>query len=406
MSKIKVKGVYKIFGNHPKKALKLVKKGLSKNEIFEKTGMTLAVKDATFDVKEGEIFVIMGLSGSGKSTSARLLNRLVEPTAGEILVDGKNVVEMDKKELLNLRRNTMSMVFQSFALMPHMSIIDNACFGLEFAGVPKEERTKKGMAALELVGLAPYANSMPDELSGGMKQRVGLARALSAEPEILIMDEAFSALDPLIRCEMQDELLSLQDKQKKTIVFISHDLDEAIKLGDRIAIMEDGRIVQVGTSEEILKNPADDYVKAFFKGVDPTQILSAGDILRKDTQVTIVKKHNGPGPRAVLQRLINYDREYGYIVDKEKRFLAVICTDTLRQSIKDSDTDINLEDIYLEVEPIFINQPMLEIIDKIIKHSFPVPVVDEDMKFKGVISKNNFLRSLYHNKIEEAKENV
>lgn len=403
--KIVVKNLYKIFGPTPEKALNLISKGLSKEEIFKKTGNTVGVMDANFKVYEGEIFVVMGLSGSGKSTLVRLLNRLIEPTKGEIYIDGQDITKLSEKKLIQVRRSKMSMVFQSFALLPHLNVIDNVCFGLELSKVDKKKRYERGMQALEQVGLAPYAKSMPGELSGGMKQRVGLARALAVDPEILLMDEAFSALDPLIRSEMQDELLDLQSKHKRTIVFISHDLDEAIKLGDRIAIMEGGQIVQIGTAEDILKNPANDYVRAFFRGVDPTNILTAADLLRKDTQVTIIR-HPGDGPRVALQRLINYDRDYGYVLDKDRRFIGVVNADKLKEMISSGNDNLSIKDAFEDIETVNINENMQHILDIITKYSIPIPVVDDEMKFKGVISRTSFLKSLHKNISETESSNV
>jgi len=270
--------VCKVFGDRPEAALQLLDQGLGKDEILQRTGQTLGVVNASFEVNEGEIFVIMGLSGSGKSTLVRLLNRLIEPSRGEILLDGRDIAAVDEAGLRDIRRNTMSMVFQSFALMPHLTVLDNTAFGLELSGVDRATRRQRALAALEQVGLTAWADSYPDALSGGMQQRVGLARALANDPRVLLMDEAFSALDPLIRSEMQDELLKLQAGRRRTIIFISHDLDEAMRIGDRIAIMEGGRVVQVGSPDEILRNPADDYVRAFFRGVDVATVLSAGDI--------------------------------------------------------------------------------------------------------------------------------
>jgi glycine betaine/proline transport system ATP-binding protein len=274
--KIRIEKLFKVFGPQPKKAMALLKDGLNKEQIFEKIGATIGVQDASFEINRGEIFVIMGLSGSGKSTMVRMLNRLIEPTTGRVLIDGEDIVAMGDEELVKLRRAKLSMVFQSFALMPHMTVLQNAAFGLEMDGVDKKTRHKRALEALSQVGLEARVDSMPSELSGGMQQRVGLARGLAVDPDILLMDEAFSALDPLIRTEMQDELIKLQAKSKRTIVFISHDLDEAMRIGDRIAIMEGGRVVQVGTPEDILQNPADDYVRAFFSGVDPTNIFTVG----------------------------------------------------------------------------------------------------------------------------------
>ncbi len=284
---ITIDHVFKVFGDAPDTALELVRQGCSKQEILERTGQSIGVFDATFTIEAGEIFVVMGLSGSGKSTLVRMLNRLIEPTAGRILVEGSDINVLPDRALRALRRKDISMVFQSFALMPHMTVLDNTAFGLELAGVARAEREQQAAAALEQVGLAAWAQSYPDELSGGMQQRVGLARALASDPSILLMDEAFSALDPIIRTEMQSELLRLQQIRRRTIVFISHDLDEAMRIGDRIAIMKDGHVVQVGTPDEILRNPANDYVRNFVRGVDAAAVFKAGDIARK--RLTVVR---------------------------------------------------------------------------------------------------------------------
>ncbi|KZZ17311.1 glycine betaine/L-proline ABC transporter ATP-binding protein, partial [Oleiphilus sp. HI0079] len=286
---VEVKNLYKVFGDQPKKALQLLQSGQDKDEIFNKTGMTIGVKDANLQIEEGEIFVVMGLSGSGKSTLVRLLNRLIEPTQGEVLIDGEDITKMDTHGLREVRRKKISMVFQSFALMPHLNVLENAAFGLELSGVDVSERQEAALAALAQVGLEAYPDSYPDELSGGMQQRVGLARALANDPDIMLMDEAFSALDPLIRTEMQDELVQLQAKHQRTIIFISHDLDEAMRIGDRIAIMQGGEVVQVGAPDDILHNPANDYVRSFFRGVDVSNVFTAGDIAQKK-QVTLIKK--------------------------------------------------------------------------------------------------------------------
>src|SRR5699024_8798814 len=265
---IEVKNLSKVFGRNTRQTLKLLDEGLSKSEILEQTGNTVGVNRASFSVDAGEIFVIMGLSGSGKSTLIRLVNRLIEPTEGNIYIDGDDLSKMDKKSLRTVRREKLSIVFQKCALFPHRTILENAEYGLEIQNVPKEERQKKAKDALEMVGLGGYLHQAPGQLSGGMQQRVGLARALANDPEVLLMDEAFSALDPLIRKEMQDELIDLQASMKKTILFITHDLDEALRLGDRIALMKDGSIVQIGTPEEILVKPANDYVEKFVEDVD------------------------------------------------------------------------------------------------------------------------------------------
>ena len=274
---ISIRHLYKVFGKHPDRAMTLVKDGLARDELFERTGMTLAIDDVNFDVYEGEVFVIMGLSGSGKSTLLRMVNRLIEPTTGDIHINGRSVRGLGRAELIEMRRSQMSMVFQSFALMPHLSCWKNAAFGLEVAGIAKEERRERALAALDQVGLRTHADAHPGELSGGMKQRVGLARALAVDPRLLLMDEAFSALDPLIRTEMQDQLLELQSKRPRTVLFISHDLDEAMKLGDRIAILQGGRLVQIGTPQAILREPANDFVRSFLGGVDLARVHTVAE---------------------------------------------------------------------------------------------------------------------------------
>ncbi len=393
---IKVENLYKVFGQTPEKALKLLEQGMDKEEIFKKTGMTVGVQNASFTVNTGEIFVIMGLSGSGKSTLVRMLNRLIEITSGSVLVNGQDVSKLDSKELTELRRKQMSMVFQSFALMPHLSVVENAAFGLMLAKVDKEKRIARAMESLAQVGLEAYSDSYPNELSGGMQQRVGLARALTVDPQILLMDEAFSALDPLIRTEMQDQLLSLQEKHQRTIVFISHDLDEAMRIGDRIAIMEGGRIIQVGTPEEILQNPTNEYVQAFFRGVDPTSILVAGDIAR-ETQTTIIK-YPGKGPRAALQRLISHDTEFGYVLDKSKHFMGIVSTDSLKDLINADEKNDDFTDAFIkDVIPANANDSMQDIIGEVTAHAWALPVLNQNKKYIGVISKNIFLRTLQQN---------
>ncbi len=401
--KISVKNLFKIFGPHPKNALHLLEQGLNKEEIFKKTETTVGVQDASFDIYTGEIFVIMGLSGSGKSTMVRMLNRLIEPTTGQILIDGEDIVNMNNDQLVKLRREKMSMVFQSFALMPHMTVLQNAAFGLEMDGIDKPTREARALQALEQVGLESRANSMPDELSGGMQQRVGLARGLAVDPDILLMDEAFSALDPLIRTEMQDELLKLQAKAKRTIVFISHDLDEAMRIGDRIAIMEGGSVVQVGTPEEILQNPADDYVRAFFRGVDPTNILTAGDIA-VDSQVTIIVT-DGKSPRAALQRLIKNDRDYGYVIDSIRKFQGIVSADSLRELIDRPEYPQEISNAYLaDIVPAHTNDSMQDILPEVASNPWPLPILDSAGGYLGAVSKNLFLRTLHRSEPEESIE--
>ena len=403
--KVSVKNLFKIFGPHPKKALGMLEQGLDKEEIFEKTETTVGVQNASFEIYTGEIFVIMGLSGSGKSTMVRMINRLIEPTVGQVFIDSEDIVSMTNDELVKMRRKKMSMVFQSFALMPHMTVLQNAAFGLEMDGIDKQTREERALQALEQVGLEAWSGSMPDELSGGMQQRVGLARGLAVDPDILLMDEAFSALDPLIRTEMQDELLKLQAKAKRTIVFISHDLDEAMRIGDRIAIMEGGSVVQVGTPEEILQNPADDYVRAFFRGVDPTNILTAGDIAT-DTQVTIPIT-DGKNPRAALQRLIKNDRDYGYVVDANRTFKGIVSSDSLREMLDQEEQPHLIPNAYLDgIVTAQAADSMQDILPNVASHPWPLPILGEKDKYLGAVSKNLFLRTLHRSEQETTEETV
>ena len=389
--KLEIKQLYKIFGDKPKKAIELLKNGHSRAEIFEQYAMTAGVNNANLQINEGEIFVVMGLSGSGKSTLVRLINRLIEPSAGEILIEGENITSMSDERLRNLRRNKISMVFQSFALMPHQTVLQNAAFGLELADVDLPTRQHKASLALAQVGLEQYAHSYPDELSGGMKQRVGLARALANDPEILLMDEAFSALDPLIRTQMQDELVKLQAEQSHTIVFISHDLDEAMRIGDRIAIMQDGQVVQVGTPDEILQKPANDYVKSFFKGVDISSVFNAKDIAKK-SQVSIIQKSTSPSIASSLKLLDDHDREHGYVIDQKQGFVGIVSVESLKQA-KAQQLDFSHALIQSPCS-IHAETAIAEILTLVAQTSYPVPVVADDHTYLGVISRTNLLKTL------------
>ena len=292
MSKIEINNVYKIFGGNPKSVLPQVKEGATKDEILENTGHTVGLDNVSLKIEEGETFVCMGLSGSGKSTLIRHLNRLIDPTDGEILIEGTNVMNLNKEQLIEFRRHKMSMVFQRFGLFPHKTVIQNVGYGLEMQGKVEEERNKISMEKIDAVGLIGFENQYPAQLSGGMQQRVGLARALATDTDIMLMDEAFSALDPLIRSDMQKQLIDLQSQLKKTIVFITHDLDESLRLGDHIGILNAGKLVQVGTPEEIIMNPADDYVKAFVKDVNRAKVIKAKIIMKKPNEVSNIDKSN------------------------------------------------------------------------------------------------------------------
>lgn len=371
----------------------MLKSGVGKDEILKRTGQTVGVYDCSFSVNAGEIFVIMGLSGSGKSTLVRMLNRLINPTDGEIYVNGTEITSLNNKSLRHIRRKEISMVFQSFALMPHLSVLDNVAFGLEMAGVDKATRHKTALETLEQVGLLQNAHVYPDDLSGGMQQRVGLARALANNPQILLMDEAFSALDPLIRSEMQDELVKLQAEQKRTIVFISHDLDEAMKLGDRIAIMEGGRIVQIGTPDEILHNPANDYVRSFFQGVNVGGIFTTKDIMSR-RHVELIERE-GTGTRAALQRLNAYDRNYGFVITKTKHFRGVVSLESLKKAHKEN---LGLDGAIIPDIPTlnaddYINDAM----GKVASTPCGVPVLNEKGVFLGVVTKARLIEALNFN---------
>ena len=385
--------VFKVFGDEPELVLKLVEQGVSKQDIMTRTGNSIGVFDASLTIEAGEIFVVMGLSGSGKSTLVRLINLLIEPTSGRIMIDGKDIQGLSARELRALRRKDISRVFQSFALMPHMTVLDNTALGLELAGTARTERRALATEALQQVGLSEWANSYPDELSGGMQQRVGLARALASDPSILLMDEAFSALDPIIRTEMQSELLRLQLVKRRTVVFISHDLDEAMRIGDRVAIMKDGKVVQVGTPEEILRNPADDYVRSFVSGVDASAVFKAGDIARK-SQI-VVSEQPTKGSRAALKMLEDQDRSYAYVVSPAQQYLGVVSADSLRNALDGHIGPLGLAHAYLpDVQPIAMDEPVNGLYGQVAQCPYPVPVVATDGAFRGAISKTTLLKFL------------
>lgn len=389
--KLEIKNLYKIFGENPQRAFKYIDKGLSKEQILEKTGLSLGVINASLAIEEGEIFVIMGLSGSGKSTMVRLLNRLIEPTRGQVLIDGEDIAKISDTRLSEVRKKKIAMVFQSFALMPHMTVLNNTAFGMELAGVGLQERQEKALDALRQVGLDNYANAYPDELSGGMRQRVGLARALAINPDILLMDEAFSALDPLIRSEMQDELVKLQAKHQRTIVFISHDLDEAMRIGDRIAIMQNGEVVQIGTPDEILNNPANDYVRTFFRGVDISQVFSAKDIARR-TPHGLIRKTPGFGPRSALKLLQDEDREFGYVLERGQKFVGIVSIDSLKAALA---MGAGLDDALLDSPAAVDAQtPLSELLSVVGQAPCAVPVVGDEGQYVGIISKGVLLQAL------------
>ena len=382
MTKIEIKDLSILFGPEKAKAKKMIKQGKSKQEILKETGCTIAVRNANLEIKEGEMFVIMGLSGSGKSTLVRCINRLNEPSMGEIWLSGRNITSLSDEELLQIRRKEMAMVFQHFGLLPHRTVLSNIAFGLELQGVPKEEREKKAYESIAVVGLKGYENQRVDELSGGMQQRVGLARALANDPEVLLMDEAFSALDPLIREQMQDELLDLQEKMKRTIVFITHDLDEAIKLGDRIAIMKDGEVVQVGTPEEILTDPANDYVTRFTESVDRGRVVTASSIMLTQPIVVRIRKD---GPEAIIRKM-REKRLYALpVIGTDEQFLGEIRLKDVLRLRKEGVRDIS-SIVMKEVPSVLESMTVEDMLPLLPKVQQALPVVDENNRLKGVVS--------------------
>ncbi|GEK91300.1 quaternary amine ABC transporter ATP-binding protein [Alkalibacterium kapii] len=397
-TKVEVQNLVKIFGKKEKQALDLVNKGLSKEEILKKTGATVGVNKANFKVEEGEIFVIMGLSGSGKSTLVRMLNRLIEPTKGSILIDGENISDMNNEDLRRVRREKISMVFQNFGLFPHRTILENTEYGLEVQGVDKETRQKKAEAALDNAGLLPYKDQKPNQLSGGMQQRVGLARALANDPEILLMDEAFSALDPLIRRDMQDELMQMQDSMQKTIIFITHDLNESLRLGDRIAIMKDGEVVQVGTGEEILTNPANEYVERFVEDVDRSKVLTAENIMIRPQTL----RANKQGPRVAAQQMKTEGLSSMLVIDNKQQLQGYVTDEDVLAAVK---SNIRNFDSILRTDIPKVSKDTLiyDLYDIIHNTDTPVAVVDENNKLEGIVIRSLVIGALAKEREEESE---
>ena len=391
--KIVVENLYKVFGDKPQEAIDLLKQGWSKDKILAEKGAVIGVSDVSFSVEEGEIFVLMGLSGSGKSTLIRLINRLVEPTAGNVYIDGQNVAKLPKDQLIDLRRRDMSMVFQSFALMPSRTVLENAAFGLEVAGKGRKEREERAMQVLKQVGLDTFASKFPHELSGGMQQRVGLARALSVDPSMIIMDEAFSALDPLKRREMQDILLELQKTDRRTIIFVSHDIEEAMRIGNRIGIMEGGKLVQVGTPQELIDNPANEYVRNFFDTVDTSRYLTAGQLKANSVPVYV---HNGKAPDAqtVCRELQAQDKHYAFIVDEDNKFRGSISLEKIALLVEGGDSPALDGDVLKAISPVPEDLPLDQVINRLVDNEGPIPVVDQDGHYSGAISKGRLLTRL------------
>lgn len=386
--KLKVEDLTLIFGKRKREALAMLDKGASKEDILKETECTIGVNKANFEVYEGEVFVVMGLSGSGKSTLLRCLNRLIEPTAGKVFFKDQDITRANHAELLKTRRNEMSMVFQSFGLLPHRTVLDNATFGLELRGDSKEKREEVGMRVLETVGLKGYELQYPGQMSGGMQQRIGLARALANDTEVLLMDEAFSALDPLIKSDMQDELLLIQDQLHKTIVFITHDLDEAIKIGDRIAIMKDGVIEQIGTAEEILANPASDYIEAFTEKVDRKTVITAETLMfRKPTIVRFGKD----GPKGAIRKMRSTGVYLLPVEDEKRKFLGYVHLKDMVKLAREGERTVK-NAIRTDVPSVHREYTVEEMIPLISDNSYPVAVVDrKNGRLHGLVSQTSIV---------------
>lgn len=385
---LNVKNLYKLYGMEKGTATRLKKSGVDKDEIFKKTGVTIAIWDVSMDIVKGEIFVIIGLSGSGKSTLVRCLNMLNKPTSGQILFEGRDISKFNKKELADYRKNKVSMVFQNFGLMSHRDVIGNVEYGLEIKGIPKSRRQIKSREMISMVGLEGLEHEPITSLSGGMKQRVGLARALANDPEILLMDEPFSALDPLVRKDMQFELLSIQRKLEKTVVFITHDINEAFKLGDKVAIMQDGELIQTATPEEMNENPANDYVKQFIESADKTQVISVKNVMITPNSIVRMKD----SLNYAINMMKSNSVSSAYVVAEKMRLQGVITIDDAVRANKEKLTipDILIRDIATTSPDALLS----DIISMAAKTKYPIAVITEDRNLKGIVSKAQVLSSM------------
>ena len=391
---IEISGLYKVFGRKPQSVMERVKAGESKDKVLADTGHTVGLKDINLQINKGEIFVIMGLSGSGKSTLIRHFNRLIDPTEGQILVEGTDVMKLNQKELEEFRRHKMSMVFQRFGLLPHRTVVENVSYGLEVQGIEKSQRRAKAEQWLDTVGLKGYENQYPAQLSGGQQQRVGLARALCTDAEILLMDEAFSALDPLIRSEMQDQLIELQEKLHKTIVFITHDLDEALRLGDRIAILKDGLLVQQGTPDEILLHPADDYVEAFVKDVNRARALTVETVMQPPAY-----RISATNIQEAIKQMKGIKQDYAYHVTEEG-YQGVVTKEGLLDAAKDTSSEEFSEEIYEEVPSISPDAAIEEVLMDSISCDYSLPVVDDEGNLQGELERSA-VAEIFSDQVEE-----
>ena len=387
-SNIEVKNLYKIFGQRPQEVLPQIEAGTGKDEILASTGHTVGLSDVSLRIEQAETFVVMGLSGSGKSTFVRCVNRLIEPTAGQVLVGGVNIVDLGAAELKALRRTRMSMVFQRFGLLPHRSVVQNVAYGLRVQGVSKEERLERAGRWIEVVGLQGYERMRPSQLSGGMQQRVGLARALCTDPDILLMDEAFSALDPLIRRDMQDELIRLQGELNKTIVFITHDLDEALRLGDRIAILKDGVVVQIGTPVEIITQPADAYVQEFVRDVNRARVLRAGEVMEEVEPLPL-----DSAPDSARTALRSARRKIGFVTDRNRRYRGLVRVEDLPAAVERGDRDLG-GSVRRDAPTVRATQSLDELLGVAADNNLPIAVLGDQDRFLGSLTRQTTLAAL------------
>jgi len=386
-----INDLWKVFGRDPKRIIKGDLRNKPKEVIQKKTGCIIGMRNINLEINRGEFYILMGLSGSGKSTLIRNLIRLVNPTSGSIIINNHNVTKMNAEDLLQFRRKTFGMVFQHYGLLPHMTVLDNAAYGLKIKGLPKNERYAKAMESLEIVGLKNWENYYPGALSGGMQQRVGLARALANDPEILLMDEPFSGLDPLIRRQMQDELVELQDKVQKTIIFVTHDLHEALKLGDRIAIMNNGEIVQIGSPEDIVTQPANDYVEEFVKDASPAKVLTAGSIMEEPK----VLLYAWEGPKTALTLLNSQNKKSAFVIDKSQQLLGVVRENSLKKLLEMEERPKVIPQSSIQKVTSVSEDTILEDLFGIVSENpYPIPVLNDKGRFVGIVTTDQIFESI------------
>lgn len=387
--KVSIRNLYKIFGKRPVKILEELKKGKNRKKIMEEGNHVIALEDVSLDIRASEVFVVMGLSGSGKSTLARCINRLIEPTSGSIFIDDKDITKMNSKDLRETRRKKISMVFQNFGLFPHMNVLDNVAYGLKIQEMDKGIRYDKAVDSIKQVGLEGWEMKYPDQLSGGMQQRVGLARALANDPDILIMDEAFSALDPLIRADMQEELIELQRVMKKTIIFITHDLDEAIKIGDRIALMKDGKLIQVGTSQEILLNPKDDYVRRFVENVDKNKVFTASQAMQDPIALAKMTQK----PKDILNLIDDKEIDSIFVVDQYNNLKGLLRREDIQRAIDEKSSNVKkyLDFNFTKVRK---NRSLESLLLPLADSNEPIAIVSSENKILGVVVRSYIFEAM------------